>query len=141
MADQKDVVRRFYKEVFDNGNVSALDELLTENAVEHEQPPPGLTLKPGREGVKELIKVYLDAFSEWSVEVHDQIQEKDKVVSRVTYAGTHSGTFAGIPATGKRVTVDAFDEMRFEGDRMAEHWGLFDALGMLTQMGVIPPMQ
>jgi len=140
MADLKDQVRRFYKEVFENGNVDAFDDLATENTVDHEKPPPGLVMKPGREGVKQLLKVYLDAFSSWSVDVHDQIQEGDKVVSRVTYTGTHTGEFVGIPPTKKRISVDAIDVIRFEGDKAAEHWGIFDGVGMLTQLGVIPEM-
>ena len=141
MADLKDLSRRFYKEVFENCNLGAVDDLLDENAIEHEPPPPGLTMKKGREGVKQLLKVYLDAFSSWSVDVHDQIAEGDKVVCRVTYKGTHSGDFVGIAPTGKSVTVEAFDAFRYKGDRIVEHWAVFDALGMLTQMGVIPPMQ
>jgi predicted ester cyclase len=140
MADLKDLSNRFYKEVFENGNIDAADDLLDKNAIEHEKPPPGMTLKKGREGMKALIKVYLDTFSGFSVEVHDQITEGDKVVCRVTYSATHTGDFVGIPPTGKTITVDAFDAFRCKGDRIVEHWGLFDALGMLTQMGAIPEM-
>ena len=140
MADHKDLVQRFYKEVFENRNIDAIDDLLTENSVDHEQPPPGLVAKPGREYVKQLVQVYTDGFAPMSVQVHEQYEDGDTVVTRATFTGTHSGTFAGIPATGKTFSSDAIDIIRFEGDKMAEHWGQYDVVGMLTQLGVIPPM-
>ncbi|MGZ4210016.1 MAG: ester cyclase [Actinomycetota bacterium] len=140
MADLKDLNRRFYKEVFENRNVDAIDELLAENAVEHEQPPPGVEMKPGREGVKEFIKAYLEAFGPFSVQIHEMYQDGDTVITRATFTATHKGTFGGIPATGKTASVQGIDIVRFEGDRMAEHWGQLDVVGMLTQLGVIPPM-
>ena len=75
-----------------------------------------------------------------SVQVLDQYEDGDTIVTRATFSGTHSGTFAGIPATGKTFSVEGIDIIRFEGEKMAEHWGQFDVVGMLTQLGVIPPM-
>ena len=140
MADHKDLVQRFYKEVFENGNIDAMDDLVAENMIEHDQPPPGMTLKPGREGVKELCEVYVRAFRPMSVQVHEMYQDGDTVITRATFSGTHSGQFGPLPATGKSAAIQGIDIIRFEGDRMAEHWGLIDTLGMLTALGVIPPM-
>ena len=140
MADLKDLTLRFYKEVLENGNVAAVDDFVAVNAIEHEQPPPGVTREPGREGVKQLIKAYTDGFTSMSVQVHAQYRDGDTVISRVTFGGTHTGTFGGIPATGKHISAEGIDIIRFEGERMAEHWGQFDAVGMLTQLGVMPPM-
>jgi predicted SnoaL-like aldol condensation-catalyzing enzyme len=140
MADLKDLSRRFYKEVFENHNLDAIDELVTQDAIEHDTPPPGVEMKPGREGVKALCKAYLDGFKPISVQVNDQYQDGDTVISRITYTATNSGQFAGIPATDKQVTVDSIDIVRFSGDKAAEHWSQFDALGMLTQLGVVPAM-
>jgi len=140
MADLKDLTQRFYKEVFENGNLDAVDDLVAKDHVEHEPPPPGVDMKPGSEGVKQVAKVYIDAFRPMNVQVNDLYQDGDTVIARVTYTGTHSGTLSGIPATGKQATVEGIDIMRFKGDKMSEHWGQFDAVGMLTQLGVIPPM-
>jgi len=141
MSDHKDVILRFYKEVFENGNVDAVDELVTENAVEHQTPPPGFQRKPGREGIKDECRLYIEAFRPMSVEVHEQYQDGDTVITRSTFTGTHSGQFGQLPATGKSAAVEVIDITRFEGDKAAEHWGLIDAVGMLTQLGVIPPME
>ena len=140
MADHKDLVQRFYKEVFENGNVDAIDDLLIEDAIEHEKPPPGMTLKPGREGVKDICRVYVQAFRPMSVQVHEQYEDGDTVITRATFTGTHSGQFGPVPATGNTAGIEGIDIIRFEGDRIAEHWGQVDGLGMLTAVGVIPPM-
>lgn len=140
MADLKDINQRFYKEVFENRNVDAVDDFLLENAIEHEQPPPGVEMKPGREGIKNFLKAYLDAFDSIAVEIHAQYQEGDTVVTRASFTATHTGTFGGIPATGKTSTIEGIDIVRFEGDKMAEHWGQLDIAGLLMQLGVMPPM-
>jgi steroid delta-isomerase-like uncharacterized protein len=140
MSDRKDLVQRFYKEVFENGNVDAIDELVTENAVEHQDAPPGFQRKPGREGIKDECRLYIEAFRPMSVEVHEQYEDGDTVITRATFTGTHSGQFGPLPATGKTATVAAIDITRYEGDKAAEHWGMIDSVGLLTQLGVLPPM-
>ena len=64
--DNKALVRRFYAEI-DNGNIGIIDELVDENYIDHNPPPFGLP--PGREGVKEIIGVYLEAFNPLTVQV------------------------------------------------------------------------
>jgi len=60
------------------------------------------------------------------------------VVTRGNLTGTNSGSFAGMPPTGKRVTVSYIDMVRFADGKLAEHWGQMDQLGMMQQLGVIP---
>ena len=138
MTDLKDLNRRFYKDVFENHDVDAVDRYLVEDVVEHFRPPVG-ELPPGRAGVKQLLTVYLDAFAPMTVEVHDQYVDGDTVIARLTFHGTHNGEFAGLPPTGRRLAVESIDITRFEGDRMVEHWGQLDSLGLLTQLGAVPP--
>jgi predicted ester cyclase len=97
-----------------------------------------MDLKPGREGVKDLLGVYLGAFDPMTVEVHHLYEDAGTVIAHVTFHGTHSGAFAGVPPTGKQVRVEAIDITRCDGDRMVEHWGQMDTLGLLTQIGAIP---
>jgi hypothetical protein len=140
VSDLKDVCQRFYKEVFDNRNLNAIDDFLTEDAVEHEAPPPGVDMPPGREGVKQLIGVYLAAFKPITVEVHEQYRDGATVINRVTMHAAHTGEFMGIPATGNKLAIEGIDIVRFAGDRMAEHWGHFDSAGLFAQLGVLPRM-
>ena len=69
-------------------------------------------------------EVLRPAFSNLKVVIHDQIAEGDKVTTRKTISGTHSGTLLGIPATGRDLTITVIDIVRVEGGRYAEHWGL-----------------
>ena len=54
--------------------------------------------------------------------------------------GTHQGEFNGIPATGKKVSIEMMDRVRTRDGKAVEHWGCSDDLGMMTQLGVIPEM-
>ena len=69
----------------------------------------------------------------------DVLVSGDKVVARVRATGTHQGEFMGIPATGKHIDVQVVDIVRFGDDgRAREHWGVFDAMTMMQQLGVVP---
>jgi len=68
------------------------------------------------------------------------IAEGDKVVVRSTFRGTHKGDLMGIPPTGKQVTMPLILIYRIADDKIVEHWMQADALGLLQQLGVIPPM-
>ena len=72
-------------------------------------------------------------------EIHQLIASDDKVAIRSTFRGTHDGDFMGIPATGKTVEVGGIDIVRVRDGKFVEHWGLFDAMGLMQQLGVVPP--
>jgi steroid delta-isomerase-like uncharacterized protein len=133
--DNKALVRRFYEEI-DRGNLAAMDELVAEDYVNHSPPPfPGLA--PGREGLKRMFQIFWDA-TPGTHEIEDQIAEGDKVVTRMTARGTHTGDLPGIPATGNRLEVTATAIHRIEDGKLAEHWSNKDELAFLQQLGVIP---
>ena len=98
---------------------------------------PGL--EPSKDGVKQLFHMYRAAFPDLRMEVQDVLVSGDKAVARVRATGTHQGEFLGMPATGKSVDVQLIDITRFGDDGLAhEHWGVFDALAMMQQLGAIP---
>jgi predicted ester cyclase len=66
------------------------------------------------------------------------IVEGDKVVSRVTYRGTHTGDMLGIPPTGKPVAVSAILIDQFGEGKIVESWRIFDQMGMMQQLGLMP---
>ena len=66
----------------------------------------------------------------------DQVAEADKVVTRWSVTGTHAGDFAGVPATGRRVTVTGIQTHRVRHGRLIEHWEELDLRGVLRQLGV-----
>jgi predicted ester cyclase len=66
------------------------------------------------------------------------IAEGDKVVSRGSWTGPHTGPLGNIPPTGKKVTVSGIDIIRVANGKIVEHWEATDSLGLLTQLGLIP---
>jgi len=135
-VETKALVRRFIDEVMNQGNIAAIDELLAPDFAEHEEIPPGIPRN--REGVKLVFSMYHRAFSEISVTVDDEIGEGDKVASLVTVQATHTGEYAGIPPTSRRVVFQVFESFRIAGGQIVEHWGISDRLRILQQLGVIP---
>jgi steroid delta-isomerase-like uncharacterized protein len=138
MAAEQDkaLIGRFVDEIFNRGNMSLADEVMTPDFVEHEQLPPGIP--SGREGVKVLASMMRSAFPDFKATIEDIIAEGDKVVIRMTWSGTHKGEFMGIPATGKRVSIGVIDIIRVSGGKVVEHWGQMDSMGMMQQLGAIP---
>ena len=72
--------------------------------------------------------------------IEDQIAEGDMVVTRWTFRGTHTGELMGIAPTGKQVTVTGISIDRVVGGKIVEEWNEMDDLGMMEQLGVVPPM-
>jgi len=132
----KALLSRLIKEVFNRGNIRLVDELLAPGFVDHEELPPGIP--PGREGVKQLTNMFRSAFPDFKATIDDMIAEGDKVVARQTWSGTHKGEFMGIPPTGKSVSFGVIDIIRIAGGKFVEHWGQMDSMGMMQQLGAIP---
>ena len=134
--DNKAVVRRFYEEVVNRKNRAALAEVFDPNLVDHFAPPgtPG-----GLEGASQTLNMFLTAFPDLHFTIEDLIAEEDRVVARVSMSGTQQGAFMGIPPTGKHVTITGIDINLFVGGKSVEHWVEMDRLGMMQQLGVLPP--
>ena len=129
------VIGRFIEEVINQGKLNAADELVQENFIELD-PLPGQ--RQGREGLKEAIAMMRAAFPDMHWVADETIAAGEKVVTRFTWTGTHRGTFLGIPATGRPVTVKGVVIDRLSGGKMADSRILMDSLGMMQQLGVVP---
>ena len=134
--ENRALIRRFLEEVFNQRNVAAVDQYMAGDYVDHVLPPG---VPPTREGFKQFIGPFLEAFPDFRYTVDDLIAEGDRVVARLTAQGTQQGAFMGVPATGKRATWSEIHIGRVANGQIAEHWGEIDNLGMLQQLGVIPP--
>jgi predicted ester cyclase len=131
----KAVVRRFYAEL-DAGNLDAMDDLVTDDYIDHNPPPlPGLA--SGREGLKQAFQIFWAA-TPGRHEIEDQVAEGDKVVTRLTAYGTHVGDLpGGLVATQRDIAESAVAVHRVRDGRLVEHWSARDDLGLLVQLGVI----
>ena len=132
----KEVFRQMVEQVFNQGNISMVDELVATDFVEHEELPPGIP--GGSEGVKVLTSQLRNAFPDFKAEIEDLIAEGDRVVVRMNWTGTQEGEFMGIPPTGKSISIEVIDIVRFAGGKFVEHWGVMDNMGMMQQLGVVP---
>ena len=130
--------RRVYEEVWNRGNLAVIDELVAANYVDHDPQPTG-ALK-GLEGLKQSVTMYRTAFPDVHFTIEDQIAEGDTVVTRWTARGTHQGPLMGIPPTGKQAMVTGVSITRWASGQVAEGWTNFDALGLLHQLGAVPPL-
>jgi predicted ester cyclase len=121
LEQNKIVVLRFNREVIEQGSEVAFNELMDPRFV-NRTAPPGVS--PGPDGMRFTFEQVLrPAFPDLKVEIHDQIAEGDKVVTRKTLRGTHRGDFFGIPATNRVVAIEVTDIVRVQGGRYIEHWG------------------
>ena len=135
--ENKAILRRWFEEFWDKRNLGAFDEILADNFFYHNAPPG---IPPGLEGTRELFTMYQAAFPDARVTVEDMIGEGDRVVTRQTFTGTHRGEMMGIAPTGKQITVTGIAISRIAGGKIAETWEEVDRLGMMQQLGVVPPM-
>jgi steroid delta-isomerase-like uncharacterized protein len=143
--ENKVVFQRIWDELFNQRNLAVVDELFAPDFVNHVRlvqvretaPPP---FPPGPAHMKQLVTTLTTAFPDSHFTVEDTIVAGDKVVGRITWSGTHRGEFLGIPATGKAFKVSHIQIYRFAGGKAVEHWAVRDDLGMLRQLGLIPPL-
>jgi steroid delta-isomerase-like uncharacterized protein len=135
VADYKEMARRWFAEVMNEGNEDVIDEICAPNFVDHD-PLPGTAAD--REGLHDFVKQVRSAFPDLETTVDDILVEGDEIAVRSTFRGTHQGEFMGIPATGKKVEVANYDFVRFERDLAAEHWGTIDSAALMEQIGAVP---
>jgi steroid delta-isomerase-like uncharacterized protein len=135
--ENKVVVRRFFEEVINAGNLDWADEFVTADYVEH-QHLPGAEGRHGIEVAKAFLSMMRGAFPDYRFAVEDLIAEGDRVAARVTVSGTHRGELMGLAPTGRRITASGIEVFRFADGKMAEHWATFAALDLLQQIGLVP---
>ena len=133
--DHAATMRRMY-DLLSAGDIDGFGDLIADDFVEHDDVPG---FEPSKEGVKQFFHMYRAAFPDLRMEPLDVLPSGDKVVARVRGTGTNDGDFVGMPPSGKSVDVELIDIIRFGDDGLArEHWGVFDALKMMQQLGAIP---
>ena len=135
-AENKTGVNRFVEEVINQGRLERADDLVVADFVELD-PLPGQ--QPGREGLKEVIGQMRATFPDIHWVLDEQVAEGEKVVSRFTWSGTHRGTFLGIPATGRSISVKGVVIDRLVAGKMVDSRILMDGLSMMQQLGGLPP--
>jgi steroid delta-isomerase-like uncharacterized protein len=137
MSDQNKAIARRALELFTSGDLDEMDQLVSEDAVDHDPQNPNAGIH-GPEGAKRTAAIYRGAFPDLQITVEDQLAEGDKVVTRWTAVGTQDGDLAGLPASGRSTTVTGITIDRIAGGKIVESWGNWDTLGMMQQLGAVP---
>jgi steroid delta-isomerase-like uncharacterized protein len=133
-AADEAVVRRFYEVMNNDRKLDLAADLFT---TDHKMHDPQVPTADGPQGMADTVRVYQDGVEgHWQIE--DIFSTNDKVVVRWTGSGTHVAEVNGIPATGKKIRVDAITIHRMAGGKIAETWEVWDTLGFLQQLGVVP---
>jgi steroid delta-isomerase-like uncharacterized protein len=133
-ADQnKELVRRFYEEVWDRGNFEFAREVFADDYVRHDFRA-GAVL-PGPEGQAKIAADFRHAFPDLRVNVDLVFGEGDMVAGRWTATGTHTGPWGAIKPSGARVRFSAVNLYRFANGKVAEIWNHRDDLGLMEQLG------
>lgn len=137
MAEGTGLIRRFYEDVIGNGQLDLVDELSTDDFVEHEEGLPGQP--PGREGIKFFVSAFREAFPDIRPKaIGPTLADGDLEAAHVVLTGTHNGDLMGVAATGKTVEFGGIDIIRVEDGKVAEHWGVTDTMSLMQQVGAIP---
>jgi steroid delta-isomerase-like uncharacterized protein len=114
--------------------LDAADEMVASDMVIHE---PSHDIH-GRDGAKQFVVMLRAGFPDIHFTIENQIAEEDRVVTRFTARGTHTGEFRGLPATGKQIRVTGTETDRIADGMCVERWTNIDQLGMMQQLGIIP---
>jgi steroid delta-isomerase-like uncharacterized protein len=136
VEQNKTMMRRYFDEAWNTGNLSVLDEMVAADYANHTPAVPGLP--PGPEGLKPILAAFRAAFPDLRFSIEDMMAEADRVVTRWTLRGTHQGEFLGLPPTGKPVVATGIEIDRIVEGKIVEHWLRADDLGLMQQLGAIP---
>ena len=132
-SENKEVVRRFYTEVWDRGNVDVAFEVFAEGYVRHDLRPSQAI--PGPEGQRKIAADFRRAFPDLRMTIDLILAEGDLVAARWTTTGTHTGTWADVEPTGKRVAFSGVNIFRVRDSKIVEIWNHRDDLGLMQQVG------
>ena len=133
IEENKKIVHR-YQEIYNTNDLEALSEVLAEDLLTPKIMPG---IPTGIQGAKAAHRIMLAGFPDYQTIIDDLIAEDDKVVARITMSGTNTGSFMGIPPTGKHVSFTGIYIARIANGKIAEHWGEEDGVSLLQQLGVL----
>jgi steroid delta-isomerase-like uncharacterized protein len=128
--------RRFFDEIWSQGQLDRVEELIASEYVGHPSGPDETTRGP--HGVREYIGRLRDCVPDLTMTIEDQLTDGDKVTTRWTARGTHTGELMGAGPTGRTATVTGITIQRVGANgQIVEGWTSWDTLGLLQQLGLV----
>jgi steroid delta-isomerase-like uncharacterized protein len=137
----KQIVRRFIDELWNGRRLEIADDLFAGDCVTHQlrSGQPSSTAPRSPQHMKEHVAGWLTAIPDLQMTVEHMLAEGDLVFTSTILQGTHLGAWAGVPPTGKQVSIRSMVVHRIVEGKIREDWVLVETLGFLQQLGVAPP--
>ena len=136
-GENKAVIRRYYREVWEQGKLGVIDELFAPDVELHVAGVPEDPFGPAP--MKQLAAMAKTAFPGLRVTIEDLIAERDKVVATVSLHGTHDGSAQGASPREAAAVWRRIDVFRLHRGRIVEHWSDRDDHALLQRLGIAPP--
>jgi len=133
VEENKKLVRR-YQEIYNSNELYALGDVVSEDLVTPKIMPG---IPTGIEGARAAHRIMLAGFPDYQTTIDDLFAEGDKVAARISMSGTNTGSFMGIPPTGRHVSFTGIYIARIADGKIVEHWGEEDGVSLLQQLGVL----
>jgi steroid delta-isomerase-like uncharacterized protein len=124
---------RTYVETWNRGDLQSLCEYWSPEMRHHTR-----TQAHSYEKTKQIVGSFMEAFPDLQFQIQDIVAEGDRVVTRMTARATNTGSYMGLPPTGKKIDCTVMGIARVNGGKIVEHWGVTDELAMMSQLGVLP---
>ena len=132
----RQVIIRYFEEVWNQGRLDVLDELMTLDYVNHSPSVPNP--RPGPEDLKPIVRAMRDGIPDLHYRILDMVVTADKVAVYLRVTGTHRGTLFGVAPTGRRIDVRQMQIEWIREGRIWQHWRITDELALMRQLGVVP---
>jgi predicted ester cyclase len=142
VSEVETLVRGFFEEAIDTGDLDAFDRFCSEDYVWHGGSDPGaIGDVHGIERFKAAVGTFFTAFPDLKVEILDLLVDGDKAAVRFLETGTHEGPFVGVAPTGKKVAFSGMGIYRAAGGKLVEEWFVDDSRAIFEQIGAIPELR
>jgi steroid delta-isomerase-like uncharacterized protein len=131
----KEILTRFFQDVWNEGNIDAIDNYLASNYTIHHDPGDpwdGQTLDVA--GFKERVTLSRAPFPDQSFTIKQLVAEGDEVVATWHWKGTHLGDIPGFPASDKLITMSGITVYYFQDGLISGHWQVVDRAGVYQQL-------
>ncbi|MFT4211534.1 MAG: ester cyclase [Microbacterium sp.] len=132
----KRLVERYHRRLWEDGDLSAIDEVFADDAVVHFSGWDGSAVQTVRDDAAR----YRAAFDDISTTILALIAEDDRVVLHWTTRGTHIGGYGAVAATGKAIDMSGIDIFRLREGQIVECWSVWDGIDVYDQMGALPEL-
>ena len=133
--ENKQLIHRWFDEVWNNGRAEVIEELFDENGVAHGLGDDPANPIKGPSGFRPFYETFRQAFPNMVVDVEDVVAEGDKVVARCSVRAKHEGEFMGRAATQAPVEFTGITIVRIDNGKIVEAWNNFDFMTMYKQVG------